>query len=307
MAKTLGRLKRLPEIEYFSPKTLKEALSLLKKYNRKAKAFAGGTDLLPKMKRREVVPKYLIDLNGIPGLKFIKYEKQKGLRIGADTTLSEILESSLVNRRYPILTEAISQMASAQIRNIGTIGGNLCNAVPSADSAPPLIVLGAQLKIVDPRKGRTVLVEDFFKGPDRTVLANTELVSEIQIPPPISGARGTYLKHTLRREMDLAIVGIAVYLVPDSKKGICKDIKIAMGAVAPVPMRAKKAEEILRGKQLNDDLIENAAQIASEESKPIDDIRGSAEYRREIVRALTKRAIRQSLEKMLHFGSLKNA
>lgn len=298
MAKALGRLRRLPEIEYLFPKTLKEALSLLKKYNRKARIFAGGTDLLPKMKRREVVPKYLIDLNGIPNLKFIKYEKEKGLRIGAATTLSEILESSLVNRRYPILTEAISQMASTQIRNIGTIAGNLCNAVPSADSTPPLIVLEGQLKIVGPRKGRTVLVEDFFKGPDRTVLDSNELVSEIQIPPTIPGARGTYLKHTLRREMDLAIVGVAVYLVPDSKKDICKDIKIALGAVAPVPMRAKKAEEILRGKQLNDDLIESAAKMASEESKPIDDIRGSAEYRREIVRVLTKRAIKQSLEKV---------
>jgi CO/xanthine dehydrogenase FAD-binding subunit len=298
MAKTLGRLRRLPEIEYFFPKTLKGALSLLRKFNRQARVFAGGTDLLPKMKRREVVPKYLIDLNGIPNLKFIKYEKEKGLRIGAATTLSEILESSLVNRRYPILTEAISQMASTQIRNIGTIAGNLCNAVPSADSAPPLIVLGAQLKTVGPGKGRTVLVEDFIKGPDRTVLDNSELVSEIQIPPLISGARGTYLKHTLRREMDLAIVGVAVYLVPDTKKGIYRDIKIALGAVAPVPMRAKKAEEVLRGKPLNDDLIENAAKTASEESKPIDDLRSSEVYRREIVRVLTKRAIKQSLEKV---------
>ena len=298
MAKTLGRLRRLPEIEYFFPKTLKEVLSLLKKYNRQARVFAGGTDLLPKMKRREVVPKYLIDLSGIPNLKFIKYEKDKGLRIGAATTLSEILESSLVKRRYPILTEAISQMASTQIRNIGTIAGNLCNAVPSADSAPPLIVLKGQLKIVGRGKGRTVSVEDFFKGPDRTVLDSNELVSEIQMPPPIAGARGTYLKHTLRREMDLAIVGVAVCLVPDSKKEICKEIKIALGAVAPIPMRAKKAEEVLRGKQLNDDLIESAAKMASEESKPIDDIRGSAEYRMEIVRSLTKRAIKQSLEKV---------
>jgi carbon-monoxide dehydrogenase medium subunit len=298
MAKALGRLRRLPEIEYFFPKTLKESLSLLKKYKGKAKVFAGGTDLLPKMKRREVVPEYLIDLNGIPDLKFIKYEKEKGLRIGAAATLSEILESSLVNRRYPILTEAISQMASIQIRNIGTIAGNLCNAVPSADSAPPLIVLGGQLKIVGSGRGRTVLVEDFFKGPDRTVLGVNELVSEIEIPPPISGGCGTYLKHTLRREMDLAIVGVAVYLVPDSKKDICKDIKIALGAVAPVPMRAKKAEEVLRGKPFSDDLIESAAQVASEESKPIDDIRGSAEYRKEIVRVLTKRAIKQSLERV---------
>jgi carbon-monoxide dehydrogenase medium subunit len=300
MNKTLGRLRRLPEIECFFPKTIGEALSLLKKYNGKARVFAGGTDLLPKMKRRELVPKYLIDLNGIPDLRFIKYEKEKGLRIGAATTLSEILESSIVQKRYPILAETVSQMASIQVRNTGTIGGNLCNAVPSADTAPPLIVLGAQLKIVgpNPRKERMVLVEGFFKGPDRTVLGSTELVSEIQIPPPITGSCGAYLKHTLRREMDLAIVGVAVWLVLDSKKNICNDIRIALGAVSPIPMRAKKAEAILRGKTLDGDLIENVARMASEESKPIDDIRSSAEYRKEMVKVLTKRAIQQSLEKI---------
>jgi len=298
MGKTLGRLRRLPEIECFFPKTLKEALSLLKKYNGKARVFAGGTDLLPKMKRREVVPKYLIALNGIRGLNFIKYEKDKGLRIGAATTLSEILGSPIIPKHYPILTEAISQMASTQVRNVGTIAGNLCNAVPSADTAPPLIVLGAQLKLVGIQKQRTVLVEDFFKGPDRTILGPAEMVSEIQIPPPTSKGRGAYMKHTLRREMDLAIVGVAAYLVLDSKNNTCKDIKIAMGAVAPIPMRAKKAEAVLRGKHLDDDLIESAAKVVSEEAKPIDDLRGSAEYRREMVRVLTKRAIKKSFEKV---------
>lgn len=270
---------------------------MLKRYNGKAKVFAGGTDLLPKMKRRELTPKYLIALSGIPDLRFIKYEKGKGLRIGAATPLNEILESSIIKKRYPILTETISQMASTQVRNVGTIGGNLCNAVPSADTAPSLIVLGAQLKLVGSQKQRTVFVEDFFKGPDRTVLGSMELVSEIQIPPPLSGARGTYLKHTLRREMDLAMVGVAAYLATNSKKEVCKEIKIALGAVAPVPMRAKKSEAALRGKPLNDDLIDTAAKMASDESKPIDDIRSSAEYRKEMVGVLTKRAITQSLEK----------
>jgi len=296
MGKTLGRLRRLPEIECLFPKTLSEALSLLRKHKGSAKALAGGTDLLPKMKRRELAPKYLIDLKGIANLNFIKYEKQKGLRIGAGTTLNEILESSVISKRYPILTEAVSQMASTQIRNIGTIGGNLCNAVPSADTAPPLIALGAKLKLVGPQKARTIFVEDFFKGPDKTVLDPGELVAEVQIPPPHSGELGTYLKHTIRAEMDLAVVGVAAYLALDSKKHICKDVKIVLGAVAPIPMRAKKAEAVLIGKTLDDDLIERAATIASEESKPIDDIRSSAEYRREMVRVLTKKALRQSLE-----------
>ena len=298
MGRTLGRLRRLPEIEYFFPKTIKEAFSLLEGYDGKAKVFAGGTDLLSKMKRRELAPKYLIDLNGIPDLRLIKYEKEKGLRIGAATPLNEIMESSVVSKHYPILTEAVSKMASTQVRNIGTIGGNLCNAVPSADAAPPLIVLGAQLKLISFQKERMVLVEDFFKGPDRTILNPSELVSEIQIPPPLSGARGTYLKHTLRREMDLAIVGVAVYLALDSKRQICKDVKIVLGAVAPIPLRAKKVEETLRGKALDDDLIEGVARMAAEEAKPIDDIRSSAEYRREMVKVLMKRAFKRFLEKV---------
>lgn len=298
MGKTLGRLRRLPEIECFFPTTLKEVFSFLKKYNGKARVFSGGTDLLPKMKRREVVPKVLIALNRIRDLNFIKYERDKGLRIGAATTLSEILESPVIQKHYPILTEAISRMASIQVRNVGTIAGNLCNAVPSADTAPPLIVLGAQLKLVGAQKQRTVLVEGFFKGPDRTLLGPMEIVSEIQVSPPATKGRGAYMKHTLRREMDLAIAGVAAYLVLDAKRYICKDIKIAMGAVAPVPMRAKKAEAMLRGKRLSDDLIERAAMIASEESKPIDDIRSSAEYRKEMVKVLTKQAIKQSLERV---------
>jgi carbon-monoxide dehydrogenase medium subunit len=173
--------------------------------------------------------------------------------------------------------------------------GNLCNALPSADSAPPLIVLQAKLKIVGLAKERTILVEDFFKGPRETILGPCELVTEIMIPPPVG--YGVYLKHMLRAEGDLAMVGVAVYLTLDSKKEICRNAKIALGAVAPTPMRAIKAEDALKGKPLNDDVIETVARIASEEAKPIDDIRSSAEYRREIVRALTKRAIKQSIKK----------
>lgn len=298
MDKAIGRLRRLPEITCLFPKTLAEALSLLKKHKGEARTFAGGTDLLNKMKRREVVPKLLIDLKRIPDLKLIKYDKVIGLRIGAATTLAEILESRTARKHCPILVEAVSQMASPQIRNTGTIGGNLCNAVPSADTAPPLIAAGAHLKLVGlNKKVRTVSAEDFFKGPNKTVLGPIELLSEIQIPPASSHSSGTYLKHTLRREMDLAIVGVATHLTVDSRKDACRDVKIVLGAVAPVPMRAKKAEDALRGKTLSDELIEKAAEIASKESRPIDDIRGSAEYRKEMVRVLTKRALKKCVGK----------
>ena len=234
-----------------------EALSLLKKYKGAAKPIAGGTDLLPKMKRREFTPKYLIDLKGVANLNFISYGPRKGLRIGAMTTLSEIGESPVIRKHYPMLVETVSQMASVQIHNIATMSGNLCNAVPSADTAPPLIALKAQLKLATPRRERIVSVEDFFKGPDETVLGPLELVTEIQVPPPRPGECGTYLKHTIRAEMDLAVVGVAAYLSLDSKGPICKDVRIAMGAVAPIPMRAKKAEETLRGKALEKWLYPN--------------------------------------------------
>lgn len=297
MSKRIGRLRRLPEIEVLFPKTLNEALSLMKTYSGAAKAIAGGTDLMPKMKRREVAPKYLIDLKGVADLNFISNDAKNGLRIGPLTTLNEIRESSVVKEHCPILVETVSQMASVQVRNMATMAGNLCNAVPSADTAPPLIALQARLKLLGPEGERTVLVEDFFKGPGETAMDPLDLLTEIQIPSARPGEAGTYLKHTLRAEMDLALVGVAAYLARNSKKDICEEIRIAMGAVAPIPVRAKKAEEALRGKSLSDTLIETAGSLASEESSPIDDIRSSAEYRREMVRVLTKRAIKQSWER----------
>lgn len=297
MARKLGPLRRLPEIELLFPSTLSEALSMLRKHSLDARVIAGGTDLLPKMKRRELVPRYVIDLKGIADLNFVKYNKKDGLRIGATTTLSQILESSVVAKNCPMLVQTVSQMASIQIRNTATIGGNLCNAVPSADTAPSLIALGARLRIAGPKKReKTVLAEQFFKGPNITLLAPGDLLVEVQLPSRRPNESGTYLKHTLRREMDLAIVGVAVHMTLDSKKWTCKDVKIAMGAVAAIPMRAEKAEKALIGKGLHDGLIEDAANLASQEAKPIDDIRSSAEYRREMVKVLTRRAIKQCMQ-----------
>jgi carbon-monoxide dehydrogenase medium subunit len=253
------------------------------------------------MKRRDIAPRYLINLKGIAALDFITKNKTNGesggISIGAVTSLDDILDSPLVRTLYPVLTDAVSVLGTPQIRNTASMVGNLCNALPSADSAPPLIVLRAKLKIIGPEKERTVLVEDFFRGPRETVLGPCELVTEIIIPSPPPAGSGVYLKHMLRAEGDLAIAGVSVYLTLDSKKEICLDAGIALGAVAPTPMRAVKAEDALKGKPLDSHLIETAASIASEEAKPIDDIRSSAEYRREMVRALTKRAIQQSLKR----------
>ena len=286
---------RLPKFDYIAPRTIEEACSLLALHKGSARVMAGGTDLLPKMKSREVAPQYVIGLSAIPNLDYIEYDKGKGLRIGALATLAEVMSSPVVQERFSLLAEAISQMASVQVRNRGTVAGNLCNAVPSADTAPSLIVLGAKAKLVSPGKERTVPVEDLCVGPDVTCMTEGELLTEIQVPEPPPGSGGAYLKLTLRRAMDLAIVGVAAMVT--RANGTCKDVKIALGAVAPTPIRAKKAEDILRGKALNDKITKEVAEAAMKEARPISDIRASEEYRRKMVGVLAQRAVKQAWER----------
>jgi CO/xanthine dehydrogenase FAD-binding subunit len=286
--------RRLPRFEYVQPNSIDEALSLLARHKGEATLIAGGTDLLPKMKRREIKPpKYVIDLKGLPDLEYIRYDDKKGLSIGALTTIHAIETSSVIEQRFSILAQAASTMAAPQVRNRGTVAGNICNAVPSADSAPPLLTLEARLTLISHKGERIVKIEDFFTGPNETVITDEELLAEICIPPLPPNSRGVYLKLTPRRSMDLATVGVAAVLIRED--GLCKDIRIAMGAVAPTPVRAKRAEEIIRGQRFSDELIERTAQTAAEESRPIDDHRASADYRREMVQVLVSRAINQTL------------
>ena len=286
--------RRLPRFEYLTPKTIAEALSLLSQYKERAKVIAGGTDAVPQLKRREIkVPQYIIDLKGIPGLDYIKYDEVGGLALGALATIHAVETSSIIQEKFSILFQAAQSMASPQVRNRGTIVGNICNAVPSADTATALLTLEARLKMISQQGERMINVEEFFTGPNRTVLAAEEILREIQIPGLPPHAKGIYLKLTPRRAMDLAIVGVAVVVIP--KDGLCNDIRIALGAVAPTPIRAKRAESILKGQKFDDKAIEKAAQTAAEESKPIDDHRASAEYRREMVKILTRRAINQAI------------
>jgi len=182
-------------------------------------------------------------------------------------------------------------MASVQIRNRGTIAGNICNAVPSADTVPALLTLGAKLKLTGRGSSRVITLDGFFTGPNKTIMRDDELLEEIVVPAMPSGSRGVYLKLTQRHVMDLAIVGVAVLMTID--RGTCRDVKIALGAVSPAPMRAPRAESVLKGKPLTGELINSAARLAADESKPISDHRASAEYRKDMVAVLTKRAIGQ--------------
>lgn len=285
---------RLPKFEYLDPKTIEEVCSLLSQHGDKARLIAGGTDLLIIMKHKEVTPEYLVGLKGIPNLDSIDADAE-GVRIGALATLRSIGDSAVVRERFPFLADIAGKMATHQIRNMGTIGGNICNAAPSADTAPSLICLGAKAKLVGPKKERIVAVEEFFTGPGETVLKAGEILTEIQVPNQPAHTGGAYLRLT-RLSVDLAVVGVAALVTLEGKGGLCKEARIALGAVAPTPIRAKKAEGVITGKKIEDGLIEEAAQIASEEARPITDVRGSAPYRTDIVRVLTKRAIGQALE-----------
>jgi len=280
---------------YLEPTTINEAISLLSQYNGKAKLIAGGTDLLVQIRNKSIAPEYVIDIGYITGLDYIEHNATQGLSIGALTTIRALEQSDMLQKKYPVIADAAGKLGSAAIRNVATIGGNLCNAAPSADTAPPLIGLSAQAKIAGPDGERIVPLEDFFTGPGSSALKTGELLTEIQVPVPPPGTKGKYLKHG-RSPVDLAVVGVAAIMILDAGE-TCRDIKIVLGAVAPTPIRAKKAEETLRGKKVEPSLIEKAAQVASEEAQPITDVRASASYRTEMVRVFTRRALEQIVAK----------
>ncbi len=288
----------LPKFNYLAPQSIAEACALLAEHQEKAKVIAAGTDLLVQMKHKEVKPQYIIDLKRIPGLDYIRYDDQSGLQIGALTTIRAIETSPLVQQSFSILSQAAGLLGTVQIRNRGTIGGNLGNAAPSAETAPALMALAAKAKIVGSKKERVVALEDFFLGPGETVLQPDEMLTEIQVPNPAALSSGVYLKHTVRRMAELAIVGVGVLITWNGTGQTCGDVRIILGAVAPTPLRVERAEEVLKGQQLSGELMEKAAQIASEESRPIDDIRSAAEYRRKMVRVLVKRALEQATESL---------
>lgn len=283
-------------MHYFRAKTVEDACSLLSKYKEEAEVIAGGTDLLVQMKDEEVMPKYVIDIGEITGQDYIIYDEGVGLRIGAQATIHAIASSPLVREKFGILASAASSLGSPQIRHRATMAGNLCNASPSAETVPPLMVSGASVRIVRTDGERIVPVENFSIGPGQTVLNSGEIVAEIIIPPLAPRSGGAYLAHTVRKVQDLAIVNVAVLATVDGD--VISDARIALGAIAPTVIRAKAAEAILKGKKLSDSLLQEAGQAALDESYPIDDVRSSAKYRREIIKVLVARAVKQAVEQV---------
>ncbi len=276
--------------EYFAPGTVRETAEVLQAHPQ-AKVLAGGTDLLVQMKERARTPDTLVDVRRIPGANELRFDTKTGLTIGAAVTMRQVELMPAAQMHYTGLAEGARVVGSFQIRNLATIVGNICNAAPSADTAPGLIFHGASVKIAGPNGQRSMLVENFMTGPGRTTLKSGEFVIAIQAPVPSPRTGSAYARHTPRGAMDIAMVGVgaAVTLAPCSH--VCQDAHIVLGAVAPTPLRARAAERVLRGQRLTDEVIAEAADVAAAEARPISDVRGSAEFRREMVRVLTGRMV----------------
>jgi len=292
--------RNLPRFEFLSPKTLEEATVLMNQYGKNVNVIAGGTDLVPLMKKGELKPKYVLSLSHIEALREIQFVKKAGLKLGAMCTIAEIEKSQVIRERYPILAQAASVLGSREVRNRGTVGGNLCNAAPSAEMAPSLLVLGARATIASSKGERVVPLEDFFVGPGKTALGIDEILARLEIPVIRPGSAGEYIKLGIKKTMDIALVGVAAMLSLASTDGICTEARLALGAVAPTPIRARKAEKTLIGKKIDERIMELAAETASEEASPIADIRASEAYRRAMVRVLTRRAMKHAFDKCFH-------
>ena len=292
---TLTDFGRLPvrRFELAVPESVDDCVRLLAARGADAKLVAGGTDLLPQMKNGVVRPAFVVDLSGVADLRALAGDDGEGLRVGASVTAREIETDPRVRSRYPALAESAALVGSLQIRNLATVGGNLCNAAPSADMAPPLLALAALAVIAGPKGRRRVPLAEFFLGVRRTVLAPDELLIELIVPAPAPRSGGNYLRHTPRRELDIAVVGVASLLTLTD--GICATARIALAAVAPIPLRATAAERALEGQPLTAAQIERASELAAEAARPISDQRGSAEFRVHLVRVLTRRTLRTAL------------
>ncbi len=287
----------IQDFVYFRAKTVKEALALLEKHKDDYKIICGGQSLLILMRQGLVAPANLIDIKGISELKYIKFNSKEGLRIGAGTTHSEIQKSSPIKKHYPVLIEMEENLASVQTRNWGTIGGNLCHGDPAGDPGPVFIALNASAKIANRERERIIPLEEFFIDYFETVLEEGELLVEVQLPVVPPETATVYEKFNIIKN-DQGIVSVVASVTLDSRGSTCTEARIVLGAAASIPIRARKAEKLLIGQRLDDDLLEKIGKKASHEADPVADIHASEEYRRYLVKALTKRMVKKAWERV---------
>lgn len=286
----------LPEFEFLVPSSIEEACKMQAEYGAAARVMAGGTDVVPPMKDGALKADYIICINRLPGLDDLTYDEKEGIHIGCLTKLFDIQSSKLLHKVNPAVSQAAKYVATTQVRNKGTMVGNICNASPSCDTGPILIAMDATIQIKGAERDREVPAVDFFKGVKRTCLDPEagEIVVGIQIPPLGENEHAAYIKHSVRKAMDLAIVGVAAWVKMNGN--IIEDVRLAIGACATTPIRAYAAEEYLKGKELNDENLNEAGIIAMRNVRPIDDVRASAEYRKDMVRVFVKRAVKKAIE-----------
>jgi aerobic carbon-monoxide dehydrogenase medium subunit len=283
-----------PSFEYLRPKTVPEAVAMLQQHGDEAKILSGGQSLIPMMKLRLARPGVLIDINRISGLSYVK-EEGGYLKIGGLTREAELESSPLVRSKYPILLDTAHVIADPQVRNMATVGGNLAHGDPANDHPATMVALGAQVIATGPKGERVIPIEDFFVSLFATALQHEEILTEIRIPVPAARSGGAYFK--LERKVgDFATAAVAAQLTLD-EKGVCQTVGIGLTNVGPTPVKARKAEEFLRGKKPDESNIAQAAQLAADESTPSPDLRGPVEYKKGLVKELTKRALTSALER----------
>lgn len=275
---------------YREAHTVPEALAILRQ-DEGGRLIAGATDTLIRWRQGAWKPRYVLSIKRIPGLEALSYSPVTGLSLGPLVTVRTLERHPLVQQHYPALAQAAAAFAGVQIRNLATVGGNLCNASPAGDTLPALLAYGAECRIAGANGERLVPLADFLLGPGRTALQAAEMLVGLRLPPAPGYAGGLYIKHSPRSTMDIATVGVAVVLTLSAPDGVCEDARITLGAVAPTVVRAPAAERVLLGQRLDAARLAQAAQAVLATARPIDDIRGSAAHRRRVVVPLVQRAL----------------
>ncbi|MBN1849069.1 MAG: xanthine dehydrogenase family protein subunit M [Deltaproteobacteria bacterium] len=285
----------LTKFDYYAPERVEDACRLLMEKGEGAMVMAGGTDLLIKIQRGLLKTQTLIDLQKIESIHDITFDKDKGLSIGAMARLNDVANHPVIKEKFPAVSEAALATANVQIRNMGTVVGNLCNAAPSADNAPVLMAMGAVVNLVRSNGERQIPLEAFFQGPGLTVIQKGEIVTSVFVPTPPAGSGASYQHISARGKVDISAVCVGVMLTMKGKT--CQTARIVLGAVAPVPMRALRAEKVIEGNPISKEVLEKAGIEASKECKPISDLRAAAEYRKILVGVLTARAVNEAAKR----------
>lgn len=287
---------------YVAPTTLEEAYGVLAQADSpgKVRAIVGGTDLIDQVRTNRRTPSVVMDIKRIPEMNRLDWLPEDGLHLGAAVSCTDTAAFVAVKENYPALQESCLLIGSIQIQNRASVAGNICNSAPSADVVPGLMVHDARVVIVGPRGRREVALDEFFTGPSQNVLAPDEVLLETVVPTPLSNSSSHYLRFIPRNEMDIAVVGVAslVALEPGTRE--CARARISLASVAPTPVRARAAEGVLEGKEVTANLIEEAGELALEAASPISDMRGSVEYRKELVRVLTRRTLHACMASLGH-------